>query len=416
MLANRNFIKLWTGQTVSKFGTHITDTAMSATAVLVLQATPAQMGLLGALSGLPVLLFSLPTGVWVDRLRRRPLLIASDLSRAAILLSIPIAAFSGVLSMGQLYVVAALVGVFTVLYGVADQSFLPAVVRREHLVEANARIGASDSLAEIAGPSLGGALVQWLSAPYAILIDSVSYLFSAACLGLIRVAEPRPTPAARPSVRREMVEGIRTVLADPILRALMATTATHRFFGAFIGTVYWLYLVRDLGLSPAIVGISIGVGGIGALAGTVLAGPMTRRLGIGRTMISSLMIAALWSGVLLLPLATWPAGLVSGVLFTMQLAGDIFWSIFLINVVSLRQAVIPPHVLGRASASLDFVGEGAAPIGALVAGALATNIGTGPTWLLGAAGIMAGALWLIFSPVRRLRTVQDAGASLLDGS
>ncbi|MGQ0603215.1 MAG: MFS transporter [Anaerolineales bacterium] len=403
--ANPDFIKLWAGQTVSKFGTHITSAAMAATAVLVLQATPAQMGLLGAFAGLPVLLISLLAGVWVDRLRRKPILIAADLGRAFILLSIPLAALTGALSMWQLYVVAGLVGALTVLYNVADQSFLPAVVTRDRLVEANARIGASDALAEIAGPSLAGILVQWLSAPFAIFVDSSSYLFSATSLGLIRAREPSPAPREQPDVWREMVDGLRIVTRQPVLRALMGITATHRFFGSFIGTIYWLFLVRDLGLSPAIVGLSIGVGGIGALIGTLLAARLTRRFGVGTTLIGSLIAAALVSGLLLLPLTTWPVNVVSGLIFFIQLTGDIFWAVFLINVISLRQAIIPMHMLGRASASLDFVGEGAVPIGALVGGAIATLIGARWTWLLGAAGILAGSAWLIFSPVRRLHVL-----------
>ena len=359
--ANSDFVKLWTGQTVSKFGTHITSAAMAATAVLVLQATPAQMGLLGAIGGLPVLLFSLLAGVWVDRLRRKPILITADLGRAFILLSVPIAMLAGVLSMQQLYLVAGLVGVFTVFYSVADQSFLPAVVKRDQLVEANARIGSSDSLAEIAGPSLGGILVQWLSAPYAIFVDAVSYLFSAGCLGSIRTPEPAPERHEHPNVWREMVAGLRTVIHQPILRALMGTTATLNFFGNFIGTIYWMFLVRDLNLPPAIVGVSIGVGGVGALIGTLVAERITRRFGVGRTLIGALFMGNVWSGLLFLPLAQWPVSLVSGVIFAMQLTGDIFWSIFFINVISLRQAIIPANILGRASASLDFVGEGAAP-------------------------------------------------------
>ena len=403
--ANPDFIKLWVGQTVSKFGTHITSAAMAATAVLVLQATPAQMGLLGAFAGLPVLLFSLLAGVWVDRLRRKPILIIADLGRAFILLSIPLAALLGTLSMAQLYVVAGLVGVLTVLYNVADQSFLPAVVARDKLVEANARIGASDALAEIAGPSLGGILVQWLSAPYAIFVDAGSYLFSATSLGLIRAPEPLPAPRERPHLWREMAEGLRIVVHQPVLRALMGTTATYRFFGSFIGTIYWLFLVRDLGLPPAIVGVSIGIGGVGAFIGTLVAERITRRFGVGRTLIGSLIIVPLGSGLLLLPITEWSVSMVSGLFFVMQLMGDIFWSVFFINVISLRQAIIPAHMLGRASASLDFVGEGTTPLGALVGGVVATVIGARWTWLVGAAGILAGSLWLIFSPVRRLHVL-----------
>lgn len=401
--ANRDFVKLWTGQTVSKFGTHITDAAMSATAVILLKASSVQMGLLGAFQGMPVLLISLFAGVWVDRLKRKPILITADLGRAFILLSIPLAALLGKLSIGQLYAVAGLVGIFSVFYNVADQSFLPALEKRSQLVEANARIGSSDSLAEIAGPSIAGTLVQWLSAPYAILVDAVSYFFSAGFLGAIRTPEPTPEKHEQAHVWREIVEGLQVVVRDPVLRALMGATATHRFFGNFIGAIYWLFLVRDLGLTPAIVGVSIGFGGAGALLGTLTAERITRRFGAGHTMIGSIVIIAAFSLPLLLPINTWPVHSVSILFFVIQMGGDIFWSVFLINVTSLRQATIPGAMLGRASASLDFIGEGASPLGALVGGVLASLIGTRFTWLVGAAGILLSAVWLIFSPVRKIK-------------
>jgi predicted MFS family arabinose efflux permease len=187
----------------------------------------------------------------------------------------------------------------------------------------------------------------------------------------------------------------------------MGTTATFNFFGNFIGTIYWLFLVRDLGLPPAVVGVSIGVGGVGALIGTLVAERITRRFGVGRALIGALLLGNVWSALLFLPLASWPVSIVSGVIFTMQLLGDIFWPVYFINVISLRQAVIPANILGRASASLDFVGEGTSPIGALVGGALATVIGARWTWLVGAAGIVAGSLWLILSPVRGLKTFHE---------
>ena len=200
-----------------------------------------------------------------------------------------------------------------------------------------------------------------------------------------------------------MVEGLKAAVADPVLRALMGATATHRFFGNFIGTIYWLFLVRDLGLTPAFVGLSIGVGGVGAFLGTLAAGRVTRRFGQGHTLIGSLIIVASFSFPLLLPLEKMPSTWVMALIFAMQLCGDIFWSIFFINIVSLKQAVIPAHLLGQLNASLDFAGEGASPLGALVGGLLATLVGSHVTWLVGAGGILAASLWLIFSPVRKIK-------------
>jgi len=407
LASNANFVKFWVGQTVSKFGTHLTDAAIAASAILILQATPAEMGLLGALGGLPVLAVSLFAGVWVDRLRRKPLLIAADLGRAALLLSLPLATWAGVLNMAQMYVVVVLVGTLTVLYHVADQSFLPAIVARSRLVEANARIGASDSLAEIAGTSLAGALVQWLGAPLAMVADIFTYLFSAGSLAAIQAVEPAPEPQAAPNLWREMVAGMRFTLQHPILRALVGVTSMHRFFGSFIGVIYWLFLMRDLGFSPGMVGLSIGAGGAGSLIGALFADRLIRRFGLGRTLIACNLIIPLWSGLLLFPITTWLQITAFAILLVIQFMGDMFWSVFIIGVASLRQSAIPAAQLGRVSASLDFVGEGAAPLGALAAGGIAAMIGSQATWLWGAGGILLGALWLIFSPVRAIVSLNE---------
>src|SRR5689334_16145822 len=213
-----DFVKLWTAQTISQFGSGIGGTALELTAVLVLAATPAEMGLLGAIGSAPVLVIGLLAGVWVDRLRRRPILMAADIGRALLLLSIPLAFVFGVLHIVQLYVVAALVGVLTVFFDVADQSLLPTLVHRDQLVEANSKLGTSSSLAEIGGPALGGVLVQVLKAPFAIVIDAVSFLLSALALSLIRKVEPAPVPEEHSSVRRDVQEGLRVVLGNPVLR------------------------------------------------------------------------------------------------------------------------------------------------------------------------------------------------------
>lgn len=400
-----DFVKLWTGQTVSKFGSHITGVALPLTAVLTLSATPAQMGVLAALGSLPVLLLGLPAGAWVDRLRRRPLLIAADVGRAVLLLSIPIAALLHTLRIEQLYLVALLTGALTVFFDVADPAFLPTIVPPEQLVEGNSTLGAGTSVAEIAGPTLAGGLVQWLSAPFAITIDAASFIFSALCLGAVRAREPEPARAAeRQHIGVEIVEGLRVVLRQPLLRALAGTMATFTFFGNFIGTLYMIYIVRVLYVPAAAVGVLIGLGGVGALVGALLAAPVTRRLGVGKTLI----VAMAFYGVtgLVIPLAGGPTFVAVGMLAAGQLIGDIAISVYLINDVSLRQSVIPSFMLGRANASMQVLERGIGPLGALLAGILGGSVllGMRGTILIGVLGVIISSLWLVFSPVRTLQT------------
>ncbi|MBI4640198.1 MAG: MFS transporter, partial [Candidatus Tectomicrobia bacterium] len=255
LLHHPGFMKLWIGQTISQFGSKITRTALPLTAVLVLEATPVQMGLLAALGSAPVLVVGLLAGVWVDRLRRRPILIAADLGRAVLLGLIPVSALLGLLRIEQLYIAALLVGILTVFFDVAYQSFLPSLVDREQIVEGNSKLGVSDSVTEIGGPALAGGLIQLVSAPITILLDAFSFLFSALFVGLIDISEPLPTPSEqRKSVWRDVVEGLRVVLGNPLLRAIAGSSSTFNFFGGFFGALYGLYAIRELGIEPAILG------------------------------------------------------------------------------------------------------------------------------------------------------------------
>jgi MFS family permease len=403
---NRDFLKLWTAQTISKFGSHIGHAAIEFTAILNLRATPAQMGLLSAFGSAPILVVGLFTGVWVDRLRRRPILVAADLGRAVLLVALFLVAALGQLRIEHLYLAAALVGVLTVLYGVADQSALPGLVRREQLIEANSRLGASDSVAEIGGPALGGTLVQWLTAPFALLLDAFSFLVSALFIGLIR--RPEPLPELREtgsSLSREMLEGLRVVWDEANLRALALAAATQSFFGGFFASLYALFLVRDLGLTPALVGMSVGLGGAGALMGAFAADPVTRRFGVGRTMIGALLISSALQACI--PLAGGPLFVILLCLAAAQLLGDTGWAIYRINEVSLRQALIPHRFLGRANASMDFLAQGMGPVGALVGGALGQLIGMRLTLLIAVAGFLLSSLWLLASPLVRMRSLDE---------
>ena len=402
LLINRNFALLWIGQTISEFGSRITREGLPLTANLVLGATPNEMGLLAAAGTLPMLLIGLLAGVWVDRLRRRPILIVADISRAILLGTIPLAAVLGVLRIEQLYLVAVLIGVLTVFFEVANQSFLPTLVQREHIVEGNSKLSASDSLAEIGGPALAGVLVQTITAPIAILFDALSFLASALCAGFIRVGEPAPTlTEERQNLWREIRAGLRLVLGNPLLRATTAASSVRAFFGGSFATLYGLYVIRQLGVTPAIYGLLVTMGGLGALIGALLASRIVRHFGLSATLIGAMLLSG---GVsLMTPLAGGPKILVVGLLMTSQLVGDFGMEVYLINALSLRKSMIPNRFLGRANASANFLIGGMLSIGALLAGLLGGLIGMRLTLLIGAsAGLLLSSIWLIFSPIRRL--------------
>jgi len=397
-----DFLKLWAGQTVSEIGSRITREGLPLAAVLTLGATPAQMGLLAAIGSVPVLLLGLVAGVWVDRLRRRPILIAADLGRAALLITIPIAALLGALTIGHLYLVAALAGILTLFFDVAYQSYLPSLVERENIVEGNSKLALSGSIAEFAGPTLAGFLVQTLTAPIAILFDALSFLVSVVSVALIRKSEPPPVPApGRKDMGREAVEGLRVVLDNPVLRAFAGRSGTASFFGDFLAGLYGLYAIRVLGLGPATLGIIIAMGGAGDFLGALLAGRVVRRIGLGPTIIA----ASVLSGFIgfLLPLAGGPPIVAAAFLVAGQLWGDMARTVYDINAVSLRQVITPDHLLGRTNASMRLLEAGIGPIGALVGGILGEVIGVRQAVFISVLGSLFASLWLVFSPVRRLR-------------
>lgn len=403
-----DFMKLWTGQTISQFGSMITREALPFTAVLLLDATPGQMGLLIAAGAAPVLLFGLIAGVWVDRVRRRPLLIAADLLRALLLLSIPAAWFLGLLRIEQLYLVTLLTSGLTLLFDVGYQSYLPALVQRERLVEGNSKLGLSASVAEIAGPAVGGGLVQLISAPLAVLVDALSFLVSALLLGRIRTAEVTPAQStARPALRHEIAAGLRAIRQQPLLRALASRSALFYLSLNLIGPVYGLYVLDQLGLPPALVGLITAAGGAAGLTGALLAERVPQRVGFGPTLVGALVVVPL--ATLLIPLADGPLPAVLTMLLAAQI-GDVALAIFSINELSLRQAVTPDHLLGRVNSCMRLIETGVGPVGALLGGALGALIGLRATMVVGAAGMLLAAVWLGLSQVRALRALPASPA------
>jgi MFS family permease len=392
-----DFMKLWAGQTISQVGSRLTRDGIPYTAVLVLNAPPSEMGFLTAVGAASVLAFGLLAGVWVDRFHKRPIMIAADLARAIILASIPIAAFAHRLSMVQLYVVIALAGFCTVFFDVAYQSYLPALVERENLLEGNSKLTMSASIAEIAGPGLTGILVQIITAPIAILFDAISFLISAATVMLIRKPEPaHPTHATK----QHPIAGLRFVFSHPLLRPLACFSVTAFLSLGLLGPLYVLYAIRELHITPAELGIAISIGGAGSLIGASLAPAIGRRWGLGHTFIgSALLMAAAYA---LIPLAHGPRPLPLIFLMAQQLFGDFALSTFMINELTLRQSAAPQEMLGRVNAAMQLMTRGVFPLSAVAGGMLAAAIGIRPTLTIAVFGVLAASLWLVASPLRKL--------------
>ena len=399
---------LWAGQTISIFGSLISRTALPFAAILVLHATPVQMAILSAADLVPGFLFGLVAGVWVDRLRRRPILIAADIGRAVLLASIPLAAFFGRLHIEHLYLVAFLAGILTIFFDVAYVAFLPALVRREDLIEGNSKMAASASVAEVGAFGLAGWLVQWLTAPFAVLIDAVSFLASAALIGRIPAEAAAVSPGADTETPRswrefvgEMAEGLHAIRENPLLQTLAASAVVLNFAFRIFGTMYMLFVTRTLGFRPGVLGMIFAVGGVTSLVSALLAGPITRRIGVGPAIATGLGLAA--AGALFVPLAP-GATLVGGLMLVMnQLVTDPGWSLYAINETSLQQAIVPDRMRGRVNATIRFASLGAMLLGTFAAGWLGQTIGLRRTLLVGTCAAFLAALIVLLSPLRTLR-------------
>jgi MFS family permease len=401
---HREFLKFWAGSAISDVGSQVSALALPLIAALILGATPWQMGLLTAGGSAPVLLVGLFAGVWVDRLRRRPVMIAADLGRAALLLIIPLAAVAGVLRMELLYVVVLLSGTLTVLFDVAHLSFVPSLVTPDRLVEANSRIETTSAAAQVVGPSLGGVLVSLVTAPFAVLVDALSFLASGGFIAGTRVTESAPKArGGRPGVRAEIGEGLRVVVNDRILRALAGCSGTTILFGNMFLAVYVLYMTRVLGLSAVGVGLVFGTGGLGSLAGSVLAAPLARRFGPGPTMIGAQLFFGLTG--MLVPLAVLVPHLALPMIVASEIGQWMALLVYYVNAISVRQAITPDRRQGRVNATMRFLAGGANPIGAVIGGALGGAIGVPLTLVVASFGMVLSFLWLLLSPVRALRAM-----------
>ncbi len=402
-----DFMKLWTAETISQLGTQVTLLALPLTAILILKASPFQVGLLGTVEFLPFILVGLPAGVWVDRLRRKPILIAGDLGRVAALASIPIAYELGVLHIGQLYVVAFVTGVLTVFFDVAYQSYLPSLVERDQIVDGNAKLEISRSGAQLAGPGMAGALIEILKAPVAILADAISFLGSAIFVFLIRKPEPpverHSTDGSKPKMRSEILVGLRYVWRHPLLRPIAFCTATSNFFGYIAQAVLLIFVVRQLGLSAGEVGLAFSIGNIGFLLGAFVSGRVARIVGLGRTIVGSAMTFGL--AFLPVPLAT--SDSIFPILVLTMLIGGFANVLYNVNQVSLRQSITAERMQGRMNATMRFMVWGTIPLGSFVGGVLGGVIGLRPTLWVAAIGTLLAFVPPFLSPVRKLERIPD---------
>jgi MFS family permease len=405
-----DFMKLWAGQTVSELGSVVTRTAVPLVALLVLGAGPFQLAGVVVAQSMAVLLVGFFAGAWVDRLRRKPLLIGADALRAVLLFSIPIAYVAGVLRVEQLYLVVFLEGCLGAVFDAAYPAYVPSLIGVERVVEGNSKLATSSSLAEIGGPGLGGALVQLIGAPFAILVDAVSFAVSAVSLLLIRAPEPpRPARTASTPILREIGEALSLVRRHPLLVPLTARSVIAHVAGSFYGVLYVIYLLETLHLQPFAIGVVISAGGVGALVGSLFAARAIRRLGIGPALIWA---AAGASAIgILTPLAGGPVALATLMVFLPQLIGDGLQTIEGVAELSLIQGVIPNEILGRVNATLEVLSHGIAyPLGALLAAFLADTIGVRGGIAIGWAGMAVSILLLVLSPLPRVRDASDAPA------
>lgn len=408
--ANRSFRDFWKGQTISLFGDQVSLLAIPLLAALELNVNAAQMGLLTAAALAPNLLFSIHLGAWADRRsRRRELLIGADLGRALLLLTIPLAWAFGALSLTQLYVVAFLAGSLGVIFSVAYDVVFVSLLDRDDYIEGSSLLNASRAASFVGGNSVAGLLVQWITAPFALLLDSFSYLASAFYVRRAETVEAPPAPTGDDGLA-SLAAGGRFIWRTPLIRASLLASATLNLFNTAFYALLVLYATRHLGMSPGAVGLVLGIGGVGALLGVWLMQRLSDRLGLGMALIGAFVLTP--APLLLVPLASGsstPAAMVG----VAEFFTGVGVMVLDVGLSSLYAALVPDHLRARVSGAFLLVNYGVRPIGALAGGLLATLVGLQPTMWVVTVGALAGVLWLLPSPMPRLR---DLPATAVDYS
>ena len=415
------FLRLWAAETISHFGSSITGIALPVVAITLLKAGPLEVAILNLADFLPFLIIGLIAGALVDRLPRRAVLIGGDLGRALLIMTIPIAYLAGVLTLAQLVVVGLLVGVFTVFFDVAYQAYLPSLIGREDLVEGNSKLEFSRSASGLLGPGLGGLLVDLLRAPVAMFVDAVSFLLSALFLATIKdravanqardaispTAGPTPNDGHRNSMWSEIGAGLRFVFGHPALRTIGAATATSNLFSSIGSAAFMLFAITELEMSPALIGLAFSLGSIGGLLASLVAGPLSRRFGVGPVIV----VASALGGPFEFAVGLGSSGadalnlaLIAAAGFAMGGSG----TIYNINQVSLRQALTPEAMAGRMNATMRWFVWGTIPIGSLVGGVIGETLGVRAAVLIGGAGATLAFIPLMFGPVWGIRVMPTA--------
>lgn len=409
MRQNPDFTRLWVSDTMSVFGSQITLLALPLTAALLLQASAWQMGLLVAMTMLPFGLFSLHAGAIMDRGRKLPLLKLVAVSRGCLLLVVPLAAYFGLLSIEILYTVGFLISSHAVFADVAYQTLVAKLAKRDDLVEANARFGLSESCASIAGPGLAGLLVQWLTAPFAILLDALMFFLSGCMLSAIRLEEPRPASrSSGTTLWYEIREGLRAVRTHPILRWTASLLAAWQFLNHILVAVFVLFAVQEMGLSAGAVGVVFSMSGLGFFLGSLLVNRLSRTVGLGPTLLAGMFATALsWMLISLVRGTDMQA--IAGLTMAFLLQG-LGAGLFFLTHISLRQSVTPESLLARVISTMRFLAVAATPLGALLGGVLGEAIGLRATiaWVA-VGGIALSATAILYSPLRQLKEIPEPG-------
>ena len=396
-----DFHKLWAALSISLVGSQITALALPLIAVLILNASALEVGILAAARELPFLLFSLPAGVWVDRFPRRPVLVATDIASAILLLTIPLAVLFGGPSFVQLCIVAFGLGSMNVLSEVAHYAYVPALVGRETLTDYNSKLQVSHSASDAAGPGIGGLLVQLLSAPLAVLLDAVSFVGSALLLISIRRSEPQISTDRSTTIRRSIIDGLKMLVGHRLLRPIVISSAVAALAESGFLALYILFAARELALSPGAIGLIFAAGGVGAIPGAIIADRVARRIGVGPAIIGGWTLSG--AAVVIVPFVTGPSAVVLIALGLANGLGQLAFTVANIHQWSLRQTVTPDELAGRVTASHRFIVYGAGAIGAALAGALASVITLRAALLVCGIGMLVAPVVTTFSPVRTLR-------------
>lgn len=403
------FRKLWIGDLFSRFGTGITRLALPLTAAVTLQANAFEMGILTALGTLPNLLLGLFAGVIVDRLPRRPMIIATDIGRALLLATIPAAAIWDILQMEQLYAIAFLVASLDLFFDIASTSFLPTVLAREALVSGNAALSINNQISKIGGPSVAGVIISILTAPLAILLDAFSFLISAICTTIVRVSEPPlSNQAKKQGWWADIVEGLKLVFQDDILRTIVGASILGSLASAIQAPLLILFLTRDLELSSTMIGTILAMTGIAAFPGSFLAQSIADSVGQGRAIAVGTLLVSM--GMILIPMANGSLTFIFVILIIAQLLIGAGVPIYAINQLTARQLAVPNHLQGRTNATRRFLMFGLTPLAAIASGYLGQVIGLRSVLLGGALLMWLALLWTIFSPlwsIHEISLVED---------